>query len=158
MNSRTKTFARRDVVSSAEHNLYCLCAGGYAQGNGYERAFPQSKATIEKSCRRCRLLDACRCSMVFAISSATDRPLDRYRRGYYQSKFSSERGPSGGSVVRVVVQVTAWYTDPVASRSGYQLLNSNGRIEGDVLDQLCGSTGANTSQPGQSPFQGWMLP
>jgi hypothetical protein len=32
--------------------------------------------------------------------------------------------------------VTAWYADPVASRSGYQLLTSNGRLEADLLDQL----------------------
>jgi hypothetical protein len=32
--------------------------------------------------------------------------------------------------------VTAWYADPVAARSGYQLLTSNGRLEADVLDQL----------------------
>jgi hypothetical protein len=39
-------------------------------------------------------------------------------------------------VVRIITKVTAWYADPVASRSGYQLLTSNGRIEADLLDQL----------------------
>jgi hypothetical protein len=151
MNSRTKTL-RAAMWLAVLSITYIACApGGYAQGNGYERAFPQSKATIEKilqempTAGRLPVLDG------FAISSATDRPLDRYRRGYYQSKFQVSAGPSGGSVVRVVVQVTAWYTDPVASRSGYQLLNSNGRIEGDVLDQLADQLAANTSQPGQSP-------
>jgi hypothetical protein len=38
--------------------------------------------------------------------------------------------------VRVNVEVTAWYADPVAARSGYQLLTSNGRLEADLLDQL----------------------
>ena len=123
----------------------------YAQGNGYERTFPQSKAAIEKMLQeiptagRLPLLDG------FAISSSADRPLDRYRRGYYESKFQVSAAPGGGSVVRVVVEVTAWYADPVAARSGYQLLTSNGRIEGDVLDQLADQLGENSAQPGPMP-------
>jgi hypothetical protein len=123
---------------------------GYAQGNAYERAFPQSKATIEKMLQeiptagRLPVLDG------FAISSAAGHPLDRYRRGYYESKFQVSASPSGGSVVRVVVQVTAWYADPVASKSGYQLLISNGRIEGDVLDQLADQLAAMSPRGAQS--------
>jgi hypothetical protein len=123
----------------------------YAQGNGYERSFPQSKATIEKMLQeiptagRLPVLDG------FAISSSTDHPLDRYRRGYYESKFQVSATPGGGSVVRVVVQVTAWYADPLTAKSGYQLLTSNGRIEGDVLDQLADQLAANTAQPSAMP-------
>jgi hypothetical protein len=65
-----------------------------------------------------------------------DRPLDRYQRGYYESAVQVSSTPSGGTVVRVNTKVTAWYTDATPSRSGYQLLNSNGRLESDLLDQL----------------------
>ena len=123
----------------------------YAQGNGYERSFPQSKATIEKMLQE--MPTAGRLPVVdgFAISSSADHPLDRYRRGYYESKFQVSAAPGGGSVVRVVVQVTAWYADPVAAKSGYQLLTSNGRIEGDVLDQLADQLAANTAPPNPTP-------
>ena len=131
--------------------MVAACAPvGNAQGYAYERTFPQSKATIEKMLReiptagRLPVLDG------FAISSAADHPLDHYRRGYYESKFQVSASPSGGSVVRVVVQVTAWYADPVASKSGYQLLTSNGRIEGDVLDQLADQLAATAPGAGQS--------
>ncbi len=123
----------------------------YGQSNGYERTFPQSKTTIEKMLQemptagRLPVLDG------FAISSAADHPLDRYRRGYYESKFQVSATPGGGSLVRVMVQVTAWYADPVAAKSGYQLLTSNGRIEGDVLDQLADQLAANTAQPSPMP-------
>jgi len=60
---------------------------------------------------------------------SADRPLERFQRGYYQSKFQVSAAPGGGSVVRVSVQVTAWYADPVAAKSGYQLLTSNGRLK-----------------------------
>ena len=65
-----------------------------------------------------------------------EHSLDRYQRGYYQATVQVIATPSGGSLVRVSTKVTAWYADPAASRSGYQLLTSNGRIEADLLDQL----------------------
>src|ERR1700716_998146 len=70
----------------------------------------------------------------FAISG--DRPFDRYHRAYYQSTASVTSTASGGTLVRVSTKVTAWYSDSLPSRSGYQLLTSNGRLEGDLLDQL----------------------
>ncbi len=65
-----------------------------------------------------------------------EHPLDRYQRGYYQATVQVNSAPSGGSLVRVSTKVTAWYAEAAASRSGYQLLTSNGRIETDLLDQL----------------------
>ncbi len=123
----------------------------YAQGNGYERSFPQSKAAIERILQE--MPTAGRLPVVdgFAISSSPDHPLERYRRGYYESKFQVSAAPGGGSLVRVVVQVTAWYADPVAAKSGYQLLTSNGRIEGDVLDQLADQLAANTAPTSPMP-------
>jgi hypothetical protein len=115
--------------------------GGYAQGDGNERAFPESKAIIEKILKE--LPTSGRLPVLDGFATSADRPLDRYRRGYYQSKFQVSAAPGGGSVVRVSVQVTAWYADPVASKSGYQLLTSNGRLEADLLDQLTDQLAAN---------------
>ncbi|MGA8273818.1 MAG: hypothetical protein WB919_19805 [Candidatus Sulfotelmatobacter sp.] len=116
----------------------CDAAGAQALANGYERSFPQSKATIEKILQDMQPATAGRLPVLdgFAISNSADHPLDRYKRGYYQSRIQVSAAPSGGSIVRVSVEVTAWYADPVGSKSGYQLLPSNGRLEGDLLDQL----------------------
>jgi len=70
------------------------------------------------------------------FASPGDHPLNRYQRAYYQAAVQVSSTASGGSVVRVTAKVTAWYTDSIASRSGYQLLASNGRLESDLLDQL----------------------
>src|SRR5258708_5681735 len=70
------------------------------------------------------------------FATSADHPLEHYQHGYYQAKFQVTAAPSGESIVRVSVQVTAWYADPVAPRSGYQVLTSNGRLEVDLLDQL----------------------
>lgn len=62
------------------------------------------------------------------------RSLDRYQRPYYQCTIRITPSPSGGSQVRVTAKITAWNTDP--AHSGYEILQSNGRLESDLLDRL----------------------
>ena len=116
--------------------VFCCARGSHAQGNGLERTFPQSKARVEKALQEMQPATAGRLPVLEGFAASADHPLDRYLRGYYQARFQVAATPSGGSIVRVSVEVTAWYADPVAARSGYQVLTSNGRLEGDLLDQL----------------------
>ena len=113
--------------------FFACASAARAQGN--ERTFPQSKAAVEKALKALPGA-AGRLPTLDGFATSADHPLDRYQRGYYQAKFQVTAAPSGGSVVRVSVQVTAWYADPAAGKSGYQVLTSNGRLEGDLLDQL----------------------
>lgn len=116
----------------------CCAAIACAQNSGSERSFAQSKAVIESILLQIQSSTAGRLPVLdgFAVAPSTDRPLDRYQRGYFQAKFQVISTPSGGSTVRVAVEVTAWYADPTGTTSGYQLLPSNGRLEADMLDQL----------------------
>jgi len=114
----------------------CCAKSSLAQSNGFERTFPQSKVAVEKALKDMQAATAGRLPVLDGFATSPDHPVDRYQRGYYQSKFQVSAAPSGGSIVRVSVQVTAWYVDPVAARSGYQVLTSNGRLEADLLDQL----------------------
>ena len=114
--------------------LTALCA--QAQNNSYERTFPQSKAAVEKALKTIQGNMAGRLPVLDGFAKAGDHPLDRYQRGYYQSTAFVTSSPSGGSVVRISTKVTAWYSDPANSHSGYQLLPSNGRLESDLLEQL----------------------
>jgi hypothetical protein len=107
-----------------------------AQTGAYERVFPQSKAAVEKALAAVQSNLAGHLPILDGFANSGEHPLDRYQRAYYQSKVLVTSTPSGGSLVRVSTKVTAWYADPVASRSGYQLLTSNGRLESDLLDQL----------------------
>jgi hypothetical protein len=104
--------------------------------NSYERTFPQSKATVEKALKAMQANLAGRLPVLEGFAKPGEHPLDRYQRGYYQATIQVTSTASGGSLVRVSAKVTAWYTDPAPSRSGYQLLASNGRLESDLLDQL----------------------
>ena len=111
--------------------------GASAQTNSNERIFPQSKSAVERALRGMRGSMSGHLPVLDGFATPDKYPLDRYERGYYQAIVQVSSMPSGGSLVRVSSKVTAWFSDPVASsRSGYQLLNSNGRIESDLLDQL----------------------
>lgn len=110
-----------------------------AQIDSSERAFAQSREQVEKRLKSMHSALAGRLPVLDGFAN-TDRPgghaLDRYQRGYYQATAQVSPAANGGSIVRIAVKVTAWYSDPAGTRSGYQLLNSNGRIEADLLDQL----------------------
>jgi hypothetical protein len=128
----------RGLVHAMLAGIVALCCLGSsrAQSGENERVFPQSKPTVEKVLKEMQAAAAGRLPVLDGFATAGEHPLDHYQRGFYQSKFQVSAAPSGGSVVRVSVQITAWYVDPVASRSAYQVLTSNGRLEGDLLDQV----------------------
>ena len=130
--------------------MMSVAEGSRAQGNGFERSFPQSQATVEKVLKQMQAATAGRLPVVDGFATSADHPLDRYQRGYYQSKFQVSATPVGGSLVRVSVQVTAWYADPVAAHSGYQVLTSNGRLEADLLDQLAEQLAGKAQPSGAS--------
>ena len=133
--------------------LAVLAGRGRAQGSGYERTFADSKATVEKTLKDMQSTISGRLPVLDGFAVAGDRSLDRYQRGYFQSTVLVTATASGGSIVHVSTKVTAWYSDPIASRSGYQLLNSNGRLEVDLLDELAAELAkrpAATSVPVES--------
>jgi hypothetical protein len=116
--------------------VLALAQYGSAQGGSRERNFPQSKAVIEKILKDLQASMAGRLPVLDGFAISGNHPFDRYQRAYYQSTADVTATASGGTLVRVNTRVTAWYSDPVPARSGYQLLTSNGRLEGDLLDQL----------------------
>src|SRR5258708_25188462 len=61
-------------------------------------------------------------------------PLSNYQRPYYHCEVRVTAEKSGGSLVHVKGKITAWFTSP--PHSGYEALESNGRIEADLLDRL----------------------
>jgi hypothetical protein len=118
----------------------------WTQSNPTERIFLQSKAAIEKGLKAMQANMAGHLPILEGFASAGERPLDRYQRGYYQATAEVVPNSSGGSLVRIKAKVTAWYSDPSSSRSGYQLLNSNGRLESDLLDQLAEQLATSASE------------
>src|SRR6267143_1277985 len=65
-----------------------------------------------------------------------NQPLGRFERAFYQFSIDLLPAASGGTIVRVTAKITAWYADPDPSKSSYEVLLSNGRLELDLLDRL----------------------
>lgn len=121
------------------------------QTDGRERHFPQSKTAVETALKSIQVNLAGRLPVLDGFALPSERPLEQYQRGYYQSTVQVVAAPSGGSIVRVTTKVTAWYADPQGAQSGYQLLKSNGRLEADLLDQLAEQIAAISSEPQKAP-------
>jgi hypothetical protein len=121
---------------------------GGAQTNASERVFPQSRVTVEKALSAMQASLAGHLPVLDGFAKPGDHPLDRYQRGYYQATVQVISTASAGSLVRVSTKVTAWYADSVASRSGYRLLTSNGRLEADLLDQLAEQLAKSSAESG----------
>ena len=104
-------------VSGARSHLFAVTAAAYGEESGNERAFPQSKSAIEKALREMQSSASGRLPVLDGFANPAGHALDRYQRGYYQSKFQVTAEPSGGATVKVTVQVTAYYVDPAGAKS-----------------------------------------
>lgn len=113
-----------------------LAVSGHAQTAANERAFPQSKAIVEKALSQLQSFTSGHLPTLDGFAVSDNQSLDRFQRGFYQCTVQVSSRPSGGSLVRVSTKITAWYTAPVPAQSGYQVLGSNGRLESDLLDRL----------------------
>jgi len=131
------------------------------QAASYERTYRQPKSAVEKALKELQTSMSGRLPVLEGFALPGDHPLNRYQRAYYQSAVQVSSSASGGTVVRVTTKVTAWYADSSPSRSGYQLLTSNGRLESDLLDQLTEalastpsamSSGGSSSQSSSEDF------
>jgi hypothetical protein len=135
--ARCIVFCLAVLILSARH--------GDAQSAPVERGFAQSKPAVEKAIKQLQPSVSGRLPVLDGFTQPDDRPLDRFQRGYYQCAIQVSSTPSGGALVRVNAKITAWYADPVSTKSGYQVLTSNGRLETDFLDRLEDALGGKAS-------------
>jgi hypothetical protein len=133
----------RTIISTRALFLLCcvvftivLAPSIHAQSAPYERTFVQSKTVVERALKDLQSAASGRLPVLDGFTRPGDRPLDRFQRGFYQCAIQVTSTPSGGALVRVSAKITAWYADPDSSKSAYQVLPSNGRLETDLLDRL----------------------
>ena len=125
--------------------LVALSSFATVQAVPYERSFPQSKAAIEKTLKKLQPSLAGRLPTLDGFVTPGTRSLESFQRGYYQCSVEV-RSNGAGSTVRVNAKITAWYNDADAAKSGYQVLPSNGRLEGDLLDRLGDAIAGDSAQ------------
>src|ERR1700732_3194296 len=125
--------------------LYVFSAWGAgqaaAQAVPYAREYPKSKEDVDKALKELGAFSGQKLPIVDGFVAPGDQPLDRYERAFYQFSIDVMADTSNTTTVRVAVKITAWYADRDPSKSEYQVLPSNGRLELDLLDRLSDKLG-----------------
>jgi hypothetical protein len=122
--------------------LFCtVCVVSFAretsaQAVPYARNFAVPRSQIEQALKDLQAYSGQKLPVLEGFVAAADKPLERYERGFYQFSIELVPGDGGGTIVRLSAKITAWYADRDVSKSGYQVLPSNGRLELDFLDRL----------------------
>lgn len=129
------TFELRQIVVAM---IFSALAFWSANGQAvpYARTFAKPRAEVEQALKDLQAYVGQKLPIADGFVGATQQPLDRYERAFYQ--FSIEVLPAvpTGTIVQVSAKITAWYADRDPAKSGYQILPSNGRLELDLLDRL----------------------
>ena len=120
------------------------------------RTFPISVGEAKAAVQKIGPFTRGRLPALEGFVQPSDQPIDHYDKGYFECTFQITSISSASTMVKAIAKVTAWYSDPDVSRSGYRVLVSNGRLESDALDRLAQvltQTGAGTSRtmPSGSP-------
>ncbi|MFI5057492.1 MAG: hypothetical protein ACHQLQ_04855 [Candidatus Acidiferrales bacterium] len=118
-----------------------------AQAVPYAATFAKSKEAVDKALKEMQAYAGQKLPTVDGFVATGDQPLNRFERAFYQFSIDLLPAAPGGTIVRVTAKITAWYADPDPSRSGYQILPSNGRLELDLLDRLKEKFGGNLTAP-----------
>jgi len=126
-----------------------------AQAVPYARNFAAPRTQVEQALKDLQAYAGQKLPVLDGFVAQPDKPLDRYERGFYQFSIELLPGDTGGTIVRLYVKITAWYADRDVTKSGYQVLPSNGRLELDFLDRLeeklTGKPAAAASSTAKSP-------
>jgi hypothetical protein len=134
----TKNFLNLKIQNLAVALLLSVFAVSSANGQAtpYARTFSRPKIEVEQALKDLQAYTGQKLPIVDGFVAATQQPLDRYERAFYQFSIEVLPGVPSGTIVQVSAKITAWYADKDPAKSGYQILPSNGRLELDLLDRL----------------------
>ncbi|HUN61422.1 MAG TPA: SH3 domain-containing protein [Candidatus Sulfotelmatobacter sp.] len=116
--------------------LTLATAAAHAQSTPYARSFAKPKPEVEQALKDLQAYTGQKLPILDGFVGPVSKPLDRYERGFYQFTIELLPGGNGATIVRLSAKITAWYADRDVSKSGYDVLPSNGRLELDFLDRL----------------------
>jgi len=110
-----------------------------------ERTFHVSRAEAENALRKLQAYSGAHLPTLEGFVSAEEPSLETYQRGFYQYSIQIKPVSATESLVQVSVKITAWHEDREASKSGYRVLPSNGRLESDLLERLDAALSAHAA-------------
>jgi hypothetical protein len=115
-----------------------------AQAVPYARTLSRSQGDVEAALKELQAYAGQRLPVVDGFVAVGGQSLDRYERAFYQFSVELVSNGSDSTIVKLSAKITAWYADPDPSKSGYQVLPSNGRLELDLLDRLSEKLGSKS--------------
>jgi SH3-like domain-containing protein len=101
-----------------------------------EREFPFSVTAVDAALKQLGAYTGARLPTLDGFITTERAQLPHYQRPYYEYKIDLKIAGQGRTLVEVKAKISAWYEDPQGAQSGYQALESNGRLEADLLDRL----------------------
>jgi len=125
----------------------------FGQAVPYARTFPKPKEEVESTLKDMQAYAGQKLPVVDGFVALGDQPLSQYERAFYQFSIDVLADTSNTTIVRVEAKITAWYADRDPSKSGYQVLPSNGRLELDLLDRLSDKLGGKRIGVARSSVQ-----
>jgi hypothetical protein len=127
--------ATRSAIALALLLASALLSLGQGLKGGQEREFPVSVAAAKAALQNIGAYSGSRLPSLEGFVKLEGVHVQEYQRPYYEFKIDLVPAASGGTVVRVKANVSAWYVAPNVE-PGYRGLDSNGRLESDLLDRL----------------------
>ena len=113
-----------------------FAAYGQNAGGTAEREFPFSVPAVNAALQNIGAFTGSRLPSLDGFANLDRINLKDYQRPYYEYKIDIDPKGENHAVVHVKANVSAWYTGPGAAEPGYRALESNGRLENDLLDRL----------------------
>lgn len=101
-----------------------------------EREFPFSLPAVKAALENIGAYSGNRLPSLEGFADVGRINLKDYQRPYYEYKIELDPRGDKKVIVRVRANVSAWYTGPDLPEPGYRALESNGRLENDLLDRL----------------------
>ena len=115
-----------------------------------ERTLHASKSTVEAALRKIPAAAGGRLPTLDGFVTAPAQPIERFQRPHFTYSVQVASKSASEAVVKVRAHVTAWYSDPITAQSRYRELDSNGRLETDLCEQLEEQLGAGTVKVGDA--------
>ena len=128
------------IARRSSLHLFCFLllmpAAVLSQVVPYARSYAMPKDQVDQALKDLQAYSGQKLPILDGFVAPGTKPLDQYERGFYQYSVELLPGESGATVVRLNAKITAWHVDRDISKSGYEVLPSNGRLELDLLDRL----------------------
>ena len=110
-----------------------------------QREYPASSASLTAALQKLGAYQLSRLPILEGFVQTQGLQIDRYSRPYYEFKIDFVPGEGNRTVVRIKANISAWYSQGDETTSGYRVLQSNGRLETDLLDRLSDYLAQNNS-------------